>query len=70
MMQDWNKVWFLKKYVEKKQRKKYKLLAEKLLDDLSKGVIRYKEREISQSINYSFFEKIISMPDMEMIFIF
>ena len=38
------------KMVEKleKQSKKDKLAAEKLLDDLPKGVIRYKKKEISQ----------------------
>lgn len=52
MMQDWSKFWLFKKYLEnkqkKKQRQKDELAAEKLLDDLPKGVIRYKEKEISQ----------------------
>ncbi|AFM04520.1 hypothetical protein Fleli_2139 [Bernardetia litoralis DSM 6794] len=49
MMQDWRKFWVFKNYVEKRQRKKDELAADKLLDDLPKGVTRYKEREISQN---------------------
>ncbi len=48
MMQDWSKFWLFKNYLERKQRQKDELAAEKLLDDLPKGVIRYKEREITQ----------------------
>lgn len=48
MMQDWSKIGLVKKYIEKKQRKKDELAAEKLLDDLPKGITRYKEKEISQ----------------------
>ncbi|WP_375562836.1 hypothetical protein ACE193_10015 [Bernardetia sp. OM2101] len=47
MMQDWSEFEFFKKYIEKKQRKKDELAAEKLLDDLPKGITRYKEKEIS-----------------------
>ena len=49
MMQDWSKFELFKKYIEKKQRKKDELAAEKLLDDLPKGVIRYQSKEISQN---------------------
>ena len=48
VMQDWSKFWLFKKYMEKKQRKKDELAAEKLLDDLPQGVTRYREKEISQ----------------------
>lgn len=48
MMQDWSKFGLFQKYIEKKQRKKDELAAEKLLDDLPKGVIRYKKRETTQ----------------------
>jgi hypothetical protein len=48
MMQDWSKFEFFKKYLEKKQYKKDELAAERLLDDLPKGVIRYKKKEIAQ----------------------
>jgi hypothetical protein len=48
MMQDWSKFWLFKKYIEQKQHKRDELAAEKLLDDLPKGVTRYKEKEISQ----------------------
>ncbi len=48
MMQDWSQIGLFKKYIEKKQRKKDELTAEKLLDDLPKGITRYKEKEISQ----------------------
>ncbi|WP_338790101.1 hypothetical protein V9L05_04585 [Bernardetia sp. Wsw4-3y2] len=49
MMQDWSKFWLFKNYIEKRQQKRDELAAEKLLDNLPKGVIRYKEREISQN---------------------
>jgi hypothetical protein len=48
MMQDWSKIGLFKKYAEKKQRRKDEAAADKLLDDLPKGVTRYKETEISQ----------------------
>ncbi|WP_338761506.1 hypothetical protein WAF17_15640 [Bernardetia sp. ABR2-2B] len=48
MMQDWSKFRIFKNYIETSQRKKDEKTAEKLLDDLPKGVIRYKEREIPQ----------------------
>ncbi|PIY08536.1 MAG: hypothetical protein COZ18_11810 [Flexibacter sp. CG_4_10_14_3_um_filter_32_15] len=48
MMQDWSKIALFKKYIEKKQRKKDEEAADKLLDDLPKGITRYKEKEISQ----------------------
>jgi hypothetical protein len=49
MTQDWSKLWLFKKYVEKQQRKKDEIIADKLLDDLPKGIIRYKEKKISQN---------------------
>ena len=49
MMQDWSKFWLFKNYIEKRQQKRDELAAEKLLDNLPRGVIRYKEREISQN---------------------
>lgn len=48
MMQDWSNFWLFKKYIEKKQRKKDELAAEKLLDDLPQGVTRYREKALSQ----------------------
>lgn len=48
MLQDWSKFEFFRKYIEKKQRKKDELAAEKLLNDLPKGITRYKEKETSQ----------------------
>lgn len=48
MMQDWSKFWLFKKYIESSERKKDEKAAEKLLDDLPQGVVRYKERKIPQ----------------------
>ena len=47
-MQDWSKFWIFKKYRETSERKKDELAAEKLLDDLPKGVVRYREKKIAQ----------------------
>lgn len=47
-MQDWSKFWLFKKYRETSERKKDELAAEKLLDDLPKGVVRYREKKIAQ----------------------
>ena len=47
VMQDWSKFKIFRTYIEKKQRQKDEAAAEKLLDNLPKGVIRYKEKEIS-----------------------
>ncbi|WP_291719970.1 hypothetical protein [Bernardetia sp.] len=48
MLQDWSKFWLFKKYKETSERKKDERAAEKLLDDLPTGVVRYRESKIPQ----------------------
>ncbi len=51
MMQDWSNFWLFKKYLEKKQYRKDKIAAEKLLDDLPQGIIRYKKAKFNKKNN-------------------
>ncbi len=48
MIQDWSKFWLFKNYIAKRQHKRDEIAADKLLNDLPKGIVRYKEKEIPQ----------------------